>query len=513
MSCKFHFGLHLRYPHSIILFKGYLMDKQLKRNLWFFPLGTVGRDMLYQLFTNYILLYVLFTRQLTAAQLMAITVIMVLCRVFDAVNDPVMGNIIECTRSRWGKYKPWLVIGILSTSIVVYLAFSVPLQGWPFVIFFGIIYFLYSITFTMQDISYWGMVPALGRDSHSRDQFTSRATLFAGIGATLAGIIIPMFTTGSMTVGGNAQSAYSNVALLFSILAPLFLCFTIFGVRENRDTPVSAGSKIGVRKIITTIKNNDQLVWIAVIFLLQQIGINMILGGLGSTYIYFAFGYEGGLYSTFSTIGVLATAFLMVFYPAISARIRRKQLMKYMLFMSLAAYALMIAAGVLMPSSMIKFWAITLCYMFSNLGQYAYYLVMMISIINTVEYNEYKNGTRDEAIIASLRPFLTKLSSALVILLTSLSYLAFGVTDITNKISSLEQQTNLGLITEAEKLSSIGSVLSGVRSYQTLGLILVMAILPALLMTLAYKLYMKHYILDEDEYDRILKVLDERKEK
>ena len=138
---------------------------------------------------------------------------------------------------------------------------------------------------------------------------------------------------------------------------------------------------------------------------------------------------------------MLATDFLMVFYPAISARIRRKQLMKYMLFMSLAAYALMIAAGVLMPSSMIKFWAITLCYMFSNLGQYAYYLVMMISIINTVEYNEYKNGTRDEAIIASLRPFLTKLSSALVILLTSLSYLAFGVTDITNKIQCSQLKT------------------------------------------------------------------------
>ena len=193
-------------------------NKNLKKNLWFFPLGTVGRDMLYQLFTNYILLYVLFTRQLTAAQLMAITVIMVLARIFDAVNDPIMGNIIERTRTKWGKYKPWLLIGILSTSIVVYLAFSVRLQGWAFVVFFAVIYFLYSITYTMHDIAYWGMVPSLGSDGHSRDQFTSRATLFAGIGATIAGILIPMFTTGSMTIGGNAQVAYSTVALAFSIL-------------------------------------------------------------------------------------------------------------------------------------------------------------------------------------------------------------------------------------------------------------------------------------------------------
>ena len=66
-----------------------------KRNLWMFPLGTVGRDMIYNLFTNFIFTYILFTRHLTAAQLGAVTAIMVGARVFDALNDPVMGNIIE----------------------------------------------------------------------------------------------------------------------------------------------------------------------------------------------------------------------------------------------------------------------------------------------------------------------------------------------------------------------------------------------------------------------------------
>ena len=165
-----------------------------------------------------------------------------------------------------------------------------------------------------------------------------------------------------------------------------------------------------------------------------------------------------------------------------------------------------------MPQSNLKFWVVTISYMFTNLGQYAYYLVMMISIINTVEYNEYKNGKRDEAIIASLRPFLTKLSSALVVLLTSVTYLIFGVTGITNQISSLERETSLGLITEVEKLSSINGVLSGVSKIQTTGLMLVMGIIPAVLMTAAYVLYKRHYILDEDEYDRIVLELEKRKE-
>ena len=209
--------------------------RRTKKNLWMFPLGTVGRDMIYTLFTNFILTYILFTRSLTAAQLSAITAIMVAARVFDALNDPIMGNIIERTRSRYGKFKPWLLIGILLTSAVVYAAFNTRLEGWGFVAFFGFIYLMYSIAYTMHDISYWGMVAALGSDEDTRNRFTSRATLFAGVGATLASVVIPMFTTGSMALGGNAETAYGRVALIVCVLAPLFLCFTIFGVRENRE--------------------------------------------------------------------------------------------------------------------------------------------------------------------------------------------------------------------------------------------------------------------------------------
>ena len=117
-----------------------------KRNLWMYPLGTVGRDMVYNLVTSYLYTFVLITRELSAAQLSSIAAIMVAARVFDALNDPIMGNIIERTRTKWGKFKPWLVIGILSTSLVIYLTFNTKLQGWSFVWFFGLMYFLYIFT-------------------------------------------------------------------------------------------------------------------------------------------------------------------------------------------------------------------------------------------------------------------------------------------------------------------------------------------------------------------------------
>ena len=92
-----------------------------KRNLWYYPLGTVGRDMIYTMVTSFLYLYVLYTKELTDAQIVAITMIMVAARVFDAFNDPIMGNIIERTRTKWGKFKPWLLAGSLSTSVVVFL--------------------------------------------------------------------------------------------------------------------------------------------------------------------------------------------------------------------------------------------------------------------------------------------------------------------------------------------------------------------------------------------------------
>lgn len=487
------------------------MDEQktLKKNLWFFPLGTVGRDMMYNLVTNFLLTYILFTKGLNAAQLAAITAIMVFARVFDALNDPIMGNIIENTHTKWGKFKPWMVIGTVFTCVVVFMVFSTSLRGWDFVVLFGLFYFCYSIAYTMHDISYWGIVPALSSDAGARDAFTSRATLFAGIGGTLASIVIPMFTTGATAIGGNASTAYKVVALAICIIMPSFFLFTILGVKEHRETEKTQKAKKGIfKKMINAVKHNDQLRWIAVIFLIQQIGNGFVLGGIGSTYIYLQYGYEGGLYSLFSTVGVAATAFLMIFYPAISKRINRKPLMNLMVIISMVGFALMILSRII-PG--VGFWLLTIGYMVSNFGLYSYYLIMMISIINTVEYNEYITGERNEAIIASVRPLITKMSSAFIVVITTASYMIFGVTNYTNQISDLESAAAAGKITDVEKLDAIRNVLQGVEPGQTWGLLILMVVIPCMLMVLSNYLYQKKYKLDEAEYERICKELEVRK--
>ena len=178
---------------------------------------------------------------------------------------------------------------------------------------------------------------------------------------------------------------------------------------------------------------------------------------------------------------------------------------------AVAGYALMLMSMAVPEAGMVKFGMLVAGYMLSNFGQYCFYLSMMISIMNTVEYNEYKFGTRDEGIITSLRPFITKMSSALIVALTSATYLLFGVTEYTNTISDLEQQCAQGIISEEQKLAEISDVIfgttgggySGVLAAQSTGLLITMTVLPCTLLLVSYFLYQKKYKLDEEAYDRI----------
>jgi melibiose permease/lactose/raffinose/galactose permease len=319
-----------------------------------------------------------------------------------------------------------------------------------------------------------------------------------------------MFTAGDSAIGGNAVTAYGIVALAAAILGPLFLAFTIFGVTEERNANDEPAPPVSFKKIFSTISGNSQLIWIALIFLLQQIGNGIVLSGIGQTYIYVQFGYKGVFFTMFQMLGMLVTGFLMVFYPAISKKFGRKKLMDYLMIISTAGYVLMLGAGFMPLPSGIKFGILTFGYMLANFGQYGFYLIMMISIMNTVEYNEYEHGVRDEAIIGSLRPFLTKMASALTVAIANLTYITFGILKYTNGISEFEQAANAGQMSAEAKADAITELLSSVQNGQSMGLLVVMTVLPFLFMYASYVLYRKKYILDEAEYERICTELEAR---
>ena len=362
----------------------------------------------------------------------------------------------------------------------------------------------------MHDISYWGMIPSLSRDADLRNQYTSRATFFAGVGSTLASVLIPIFTTGDKALGGSAGTAYGIIALIIACMGPLFILFTLLGVKEHRGEE-EPKMKLNFRRITRTIRQNDQLRWMILIFLLQQIGNSLVFGGIGSSFIYFRYGYEGGLYSLFSMVGVAATAVLMLVYPALSRKYTRRSLMTGLMAMVGIGSVIELVSGLFMPADMMSFYVLTVGYMIVNLGLYGFYLIMMISIINTVEYNQLITGHRNEAIITSMRPLLTKMGSAIVVALTSLTYLVFQVTAKTNQIAEFEQQAQLGKITDTARMEGIRGVIDTVSQGQTTGLLLAMVLIPLVFGFVSYLLYQKYYKLDEVKYREICEELDAKR--
>lgn len=187
-----------------------------------------------QFFSLSVLNFILFTKNLTVEQFSAVSAIIVAARVFDAFNDPIMGTIIDRTHTKIGKFKPWMITGVITTSMVVFAAFVNNLTGWRFVSFFGFIYFMFSICFTMNDISYWGMIPALSSNPESRNRFTSRTMFFSGMGAAFVTVLVPMLTAGDHVIGGNAVTAYRTLAVV-ACLAPVTMLSAFIFVRENRE--------------------------------------------------------------------------------------------------------------------------------------------------------------------------------------------------------------------------------------------------------------------------------------
>ena len=125
-----------------------------KRSKWSFAVGCTGRDMCYTLVSLFLLTYIQYTNLVNEAQFLVLTIIIVLCRIWDAVNDPMMGTLISNTKTKFGKYRPWILAGAIVNAIILILMFSVRVDvgknintlGWYNVAIIGVLYLLYGMT-------------------------------------------------------------------------------------------------------------------------------------------------------------------------------------------------------------------------------------------------------------------------------------------------------------------------------------------------------------------------------
>ena len=494
------------------------LKKPFTKNMLMFSLGTIGRDFLYFLFNSFLMTFILFTKTTDNKMLMVVGAIIVVARIFDALNDPIMGGIVENTRTKWGKYKPWQLLGAVLTGAVIISVFCVKLDGWSYIGFLAFAYLMFSITFTMNDISYWGMLPSLTSDEHERNKLTSCAQLLASAGIGLASLLIPLFTTGSLAKWG-APTGYKVIGIISAVLMVLFQLFTILGVKEKPLPPIKPdkSDRLTLKKMFQTIAKNDQLLWCALIMLIFSIGTGVVGGGLLTMYVYFEFGYEGG-YTLLIGIGygIISTLFTAT-YPWLSKKFGRNKVLYSAGVAIILGFILMLIFALAIPTGapkstewFTKFILIAIAYTIVGYGM-GFYMIMVINMANTVEYNEWKYGQRNESLIFSLRPFTAKLSSALTQALVIGVYAVASITTYTNAISDVENEASKNLITNKVKMEKITEIINKVSLQDRQILVSCMCIIPIVFMIVALILYKKKCTLSETRLAEMVRETEARK--
>lgn len=445
------------------------------RNRYAFGLGTIGRDMAFSLVSMFLIFYLSDIRQLSNATLWWVTGIILVCRIFDALNDPVMGVIVDNTRTKYGKFKPWIAFGAAASSILTVLLFTnLGFGELGFIIAFGLIYLLWGMAFTTNDISYWSMMPSLSTDQKVREKIGAFARICANLGlfAVVVGIVPATNAIGQAV--GSMETAY----LIFAVIVVLILlagqCITLFGVREPRGV-FKQEDKTKLRELVGIIFKNDQLLFTAISMALFMIGY-MTTTSFGLFFFKYAYKDEG-MYSIFALVLGVSQITALILFPAISKLAERKTLY-------LAATVLVVLGYILFFFSPMNMLFIGTAGVLIFVGQALIQILMLMFLADTIEYGQLKLGRRNESITFALQPFINKMGGAISSGIVGATVILSGI----NEAVAVEDVTEEGLLL--------------MRS--------AMLILPLICIVIGYIIYRWKYRIDQKMYEQILLKLEER---
>lgn len=371
-----------------------------------YGVGAIGLDLSYGMFYSYLSYYLSSVLGLQEGFLLLITP---LARIWDGINDPMMGTLVDNTRTKHGKYRPWILIGALCNAVVLFLLFtSFGMSGLPLYIYIGVMYILWGMTNTMADIPYWSMVPSFTSEEKERNLVATIARTFSGIGqgiiSILTPIICPLLSTGITDAKGYSASGFSRWA---GICGVALVFFALVCVLLTKETNVVYGEKkkFSLKQIFAVIKNNDQLVVFIVFAMLSNAGWYLT----SSTAVYYFTDTLGNskLQSLFQTIGTVGSVLGLLVVPVLSKWFSKRTTYTISLSTAIVGYALMLITGPILKLNVV---IMDVCYILASVGVSSMFVSQTIFLADIVDYGEYKNGERNESITFSMKGFLQKMA-------------------------------------------------------------------------------------------------------
>ena len=452
-----------------------------KKQFAAYGLGAVGKDMVYALSASYIMYYYQDILGLSAT---FVGFILMIARVFDAANDPFMGVVVAKTNSRWGKFRPWIFTGTILNAFVLYALFAAPaVSGKALMIYFAVMYILWGMTYTMMDIPFWSMIPAVTSTTKDRENLSVVGRTSAGVGYALINVFTVMAV--SKLGGGIERTGFRLFALIIAILFVIFILFTCFTIREQKEENMQTTS---VKEMFKALFNNDQ----AIITVVTIVLINSALYITSNLLIYF-FKYDIGgttwkdAYTLFTSVGGISQILgMMVLYPILRSKLSNTIIFKLGLCLAIFGYAFLLALCLLGYSSVLTMLMVPGIMIFVSNGILT--VLTTVFLANTVDYGEVKTGHREESVIFSMQTFVVKAASGLAVFITGVSLDLIGLTS----------KDGLG-----EGIPTFSSPLLGLR--------LLMTILPMIGLVLALVLFTRKFILTDEKAEQIRKQLEEKK--
>ena len=442
-----------------------------RRNRICFGLGTVGRDMFYSFEANTLLYFLSDVLSLPVWVFAAASMILSVMRIFDAFNDPITGLVIDNIRSPWGKFKPAILVGGVLSAVFSVLLFAGIGSGWGFVLLFGFAYLLWDITYGVNDIGYWTLLPVLSSDQKQREKTGAFARICANIGMYIVMVAWQPVTSGL----GDTPKVWFWCAVVIAAVYLLGLMFPLLGIKEKRIAPEKQESTT-LKQMFRALVKNDQLMWTTLAMGLFMVGycttVNFAL-----YYMKYIFGNEGMYVVLVAVVGVAQLGTLSV-YPAVAGRMTRRQLYSLGTALVLAGYCVFFVAEV-------SIFLIALGAVLVFVGQAFIQTLMLMFLADTVEYGYWKLGKKNESITFSIQPLINKIGGALATGIVSLTLILSGI-----KID--------------------GGTADAIDGSGKLIVKLAMFAIPLLMIVAGYIVYLKKYKISEEFYAGILKDLEAR---
>jgi len=472
-----------------------MSEKLDARTKWSYCVGATGRDAAYALVSMYLILYVQYTMNLTSAQFAVISGAMILCMVWDAVNDLLMGIIIENTHFKMGKFKPWILIGCITNAAVIICLFTIRPSGWAFVGFYSLFYLLWGMTYTMNDIAYWGVLPSLSSDPGTRDSLVTIMSIFICIGQFSVAGVVPV------VIAGNAVKAYRTVALVVALALVAFQLLTAFGIKE-RDRKEQT-EKLSLKDMYRIFARNDQLVAAGAASVFFNITCNiLIIFGVNFFYIEYGYSESGNLVFYFTVMYGLGMLISQASYAFLAKHFSREKLLRVCFIALLAGYACFMGFGYILPKNVILLNVIGfIIFFFQGLMN----LVIVVMINNTIEYDEARFHERHDSVISAVRSFSVKLAGGINQGLSTLVLIISGIYAKSRSISALEIEVNRGELSSEAALQEANQYINEITASQGLMFRLGMVLIPVLTLIVSYVIIRKRYHIDEAEYAELIR--------